>query len=61
MNEPLTPVPPVLPVAPWLGGKRNLARRICAILDATPCAQICADSGGEGNFRGWVQGRFCGG
>jgi DNA adenine methylase len=24
------------PVAPWLGGKRNLAKRICAIIDATP-------------------------
>lgn len=33
-------VPPAhraLPVAPWLGGKRNLAKRICAILDTTPC------------------------
>lgn len=38
MNTPLMPVQPVLPVAPWLGGKRNLARRITAILDATPCA-----------------------
>lgn len=37
MNALLTPVEPTLPVAPWLGGKRNLARRICAILDATPC------------------------
>lgn len=33
----LSPVTPALPVAPWLGGKRNLARRICAILDATAC------------------------
>lgn len=32
-----TPIEPTLPVAPWLGGKRNLAKRICAILDATPC------------------------
>lgn len=23
-----------LPVAPWIGGKRNLAKRICAIIDA---------------------------
>jgi DNA adenine methylase len=42
MNDPLIPsqkisVDPVLPVAPWLGGKRNLAKRICAILDSTPC------------------------
>lgn len=33
----LTPIAPTAPVAPWIGGKRNLARRICAILDATPC------------------------
>lgn len=33
----LTAVAPTAPVAPWLGGKRNLARRICAILDATDC------------------------
>jgi len=32
---PLTPVEKVAPVAPWLGGKRNLAKRITAILDAT--------------------------
>ncbi|OYX43314.1 MAG: DNA methyltransferase [Rhodobacterales bacterium 32-67-9] len=31
---PSMPVEPVLPVAPWLGGKRNLARRITAIVDA---------------------------
>lgn len=37
MNKPLMPVTPVLPVAPWLGGKRNLAKRICAILDAIRC------------------------
>ena len=29
----LHPVKPVNPVAPWLGGKRNLAKRITAILD----------------------------
>lgn len=33
---PLSPVHPVQPVAPWLGGKRNLARRITVRLDATP-------------------------
>lgn len=38
MNKRLTPVSPTLPVAPWLGGKRNLAKRITAIIDATPCA-----------------------
>ncbi|MFC3179460.1 DNA adenine methylase [Cypionkella sinensis] len=31
--ETLTPITPVRPVAPWLGGKRNLARRICALID----------------------------
>lgn len=35
-REQLEPVTPVSPVAPWLGGKRNLAKRITAILDATP-------------------------
>lgn len=35
-TTPLTPVDATLPVAPWLGGKRNLARRITAILDAVP-------------------------
>lgn len=38
MNSLSTPVEPISPVAPWLGGKRNLAKRICAILDQTPCA-----------------------
>jgi len=32
----LTPIDPVRPVAPWQGGKRNLAKRICTIIDATP-------------------------
>ena len=32
---PLKPVEKVNPVAPWLGGKRNLARQITAILDST--------------------------
>ncbi len=30
------PVNPTNPVAPYLGGKRNLAKRICAIIDAQP-------------------------
>jgi DNA adenine methylase len=29
-----TTIQPVNPVAPWLGGKRNLAKRICAMIDA---------------------------
>ncbi len=35
-NDPLRPVEPVNPVAPWLGGKRNLAKVITGILDAVP-------------------------
>lgn len=31
----LTKIQPTQPVAPWLGGKRNLAKRITAIIDAT--------------------------
>ena len=27
-------VTPIRPIAPWLGGKRNLAKRICALIDA---------------------------
>ncbi len=37
MPPMMTPAPRALPVAPWLGGKRNLAKRICSLLDATPC------------------------
>lgn len=33
MKTPLTPVLPTRPIAPWLGGKRNLAKRICALID----------------------------
>ncbi len=32
----LVPVSPVSPPAPYLGGKRNLAKRICALIAATP-------------------------
>jgi DNA adenine methylase len=34
MKNLSTPVEPVRPVAAWLGGKRNLSRRICALIDA---------------------------
>ncbi len=37
MQHALEAVSPTAPVAPWLGGKRNLAKRICALLDETPC------------------------
>ena len=43
-------VQPVSPVAPWLGGKRNLARRICAILDATPCVTYAEPFVGMGGI-----------
>lgn len=36
MKNELTPVTPVRPIAPWLGGKRNLAKRLVALIDATP-------------------------
>ncbi len=32
----LTPINATLPVAPWMGGKRNLAKRITTLLDAIP-------------------------
>lgn len=34
-NFPLTAVRPISPAAGYQGGKRNLARRICAIIDST--------------------------
>jgi DNA adenine methylase len=34
--EPLAPVDQVSPVAPWIGGKRNLARRLIQRIDAIP-------------------------
>ena len=35
MKKVLNPAAPdARPVAPWMGGKRNLATRICAIIDA---------------------------
>lgn len=33
----LTNITLAAPVAPWLGGKRNLAKRTCTIIDATLC------------------------
>jgi len=46
----LTTITPTAPVAPWLGGKRNLAKRICAILDATPCATYAEPFVGMGGI-----------
>ena len=36
VNSPFKPITATLPIAPYLGGKRNLAKRVCAILDAQP-------------------------
>lgn len=46
MDTPRT----TLPVAPWLGGKRNLAQRICAILDRTPCVTYAEPFVGMGGI-----------
>ncbi|NBB17564.1 DNA adenine methylase [Caulobacter sp. SLTY] len=35
-SSPFTAVAPVLPAAPYIGGKRNLARRLVALIEATP-------------------------
>lgn len=32
----LSPVAPVRPAAGYIGGKRNLAKRVCALIEATP-------------------------
>lgn len=37
MNFETTFVRPVSPAAPYIGGKRNLSRRLCQIIDAQPC------------------------
>jgi DNA adenine methylase len=36
MSTPFVLVRPVSPPAGYIGGKRNLSRRICAIIEATP-------------------------
>lgn len=45
---PQAPVGEADPPAPWMGGKRNLARRICAILAATPHVAYCEPFVGMG-------------
>lgn len=50
MHNTFEPVSPTAPVAPWLGGKRNLAKRICAILDGTPCAAYAEPFVGMGGI-----------
>lgn len=46
----MTPVTPISPVAPWLGGKRNLAKRICARLDAMSCTTYAEPFVGMGGI-----------
>lgn len=46
----LSQVRPIAPVAPWLGGKRNLARRICAVIDAMPCVTYAEPFVGMGSI-----------
>lgn len=50
LTPPLNPVTPVLPVAPWLGGKRNLAKRLCALLDTIPCTTYAEPFVGMGGI-----------
>lgn len=50
MNAPMFPTSPTQPIAPWLGGKRNLAKRICAIIDATPCTTYAEPFVGMGGI-----------
>lgn len=35
-SSPLYPVAPTRPVAPYLGGKRNMAKRLVSLIEATP-------------------------
>ena len=46
----MTPVTPTAPIAPWLGGKRNLAKRICARLDAMVCTTYAEPFVGMGGI-----------
>jgi DNA adenine methylase len=49
-RDNLTPVAPVLPVAPWLGGKRNLAKRLTAVIDRVPHKTYCEPFVGMGGI-----------
>jgi DNA adenine methylase len=56
MKNQLTPIDPVRPIAPWMGGKRNLAKRICAIIDADTAHRTYAEPfvGMGGIFLRWT-------
>lgn len=46
----LIPVSPAEPPAPWIGGKRHLAKRICHVLAATPHEVYCEPFTGLGGI-----------
>ena len=46
----LSPVNPTRPVAPWLGGKRNLARAICHRIERIPHVTYCEPFVGMGGI-----------
>lgn len=48
MSNDLRPVTPAEPAAAWIGGKKHLAKRICAILAATPHDAYCEPFVGMG-------------
>jgi DNA adenine methylase len=50
MESPSVRVRPVRPVAGYIGGKRNLARRLVAIIDATPHKTYCEAFVGMGGI-----------
>lgn len=48
MESTLSPVRPTRPVAPYVGGKRNLSRRLVELIEATPHARYCEPFVGMG-------------
>lgn len=49
-SQKFTPVQPVHPVAPYIGGKRNLARPLCALIDSIPHATYAEPFVGMGGI-----------
>lgn len=47
-RQTLSRIDPVRPVAPWLAGKRNPAKRICGIIEASPHETHILDLGERG-------------
>lgn len=50
MSTPFVLVSPTAPVAGYIGGKRNLAKRICAIIERTPHASYAEPFVGMGGI-----------